>query len=130
MSINFPLETSVESSNIAVSNPLKFQAGTGAGSGQKAGGYNRAGAGAFCRQEWDYDDDFRTAADGRANERDDNDHGDSPRAWGARSSTLGTNGFRSAASGQRKHTGGHDADDPDRSAHQRKNPPRGGRVYR
>ena len=33
-------------------------------------------------------------------------------------------------SGQREHPGGHDADHPDRSAHQRKNQPRGGHVYR
>src|SRR5208283_5672113 len=95
----------------------------------------RAGsAGGFCRQEWNYDDDGGAAAGGRADERGDNNDADTACGWGTRSTTLGADGFRGAATAsgarQREHSGGHDADDPDRSAHQRKNQPRGGFVYR
>ena len=110
---------------------MQIQAGKGAGSGQDAGGQDRAGAaGSFSRQEWDHDDDSGAAAAGRADERNDHDDADTARSRGARSSTLGTDGFRGAATGQRDHPGGHDADHPDRSAHQRKNQPRGRHVYR
>ena len=61
-------------------------------------------------------------AAGQANEAD-NDDGDTARSWSTCSSTLGTGGFRGAATGE--HFGGHHADHPDRSAHQRKNQPRG-----
>lgn len=84
-----------------------------------------AAAGGFSRQEWDHDDDSGTAAGGGADERSDHDDADSSRCRGARSSSFGTDGFRGAATGQRDHPGGHHADDPDRSAHQRKNQPRG-----
>jgi hypothetical protein len=82
----------------------------------------------FRRQERDHDDDGGAAAGGRADERGDHDDGDAARGWDAGSSAFGTDGFRSAASsstGQRDHSGGDDADHPDRSAHQRKNQPRG-----